>query len=331
MAEHEVATPQTRSRLHKRLLSGFGLALAIALSAFLLLSASKSGSIWFASIWFLALLPAVLCALICYIGDPDRTRTTAFYWLVPFVLGIIVCLASYFILKEGVICIVMLSPVWLVSGWAGAFIMRSQRHRNGKTLQSSFLIIPLAAAMVEAQLPTPHEAVSVSRTVIVRAAPDDIWPYAVASHDIGNDEGRWTISHNLIGIPRPTESRVVGSGVGAVRTAYWGDHVNFEERIVAWAPGRKLGWDFNFTNSSVQDYTDKHISPDGEFLTIESGDYVLRSISATQTELTLTTRYVAKTHVNPYARLWGELMMGDIHDNVLSIIKARAERDAALG
>ena len=101
MADHEVVSSQRRSRLRRRLLSGFGLALAIALSAFLLLSASKSGSIWFASIWFLALLPAVLCALICYIGDPDRTRTTAFYWLVPFVLGIIVCLASYFVLQEG--------------------------------------------------------------------------------------------------------------------------------------------------------------------------------------------------------------------------------------
>lgn len=331
MTQQDPTTSNARRRLNGRLLSGFALALAIAFSAFVLFSASRAGSIWFASLWFLALLPAVLCALICYIGDPDKTRSVGFYWLVPVVLGVIVCLASAFILHEGVICIVMLSPVWLLSGWAGALIMRSQRHRRGGTLQSSFLIIPLAAAMVEAQLPMPHEAVSLSRTVVVCAAPEDIWPYAVSSRDIGEQEGRWTITHNILGIPRPKESTVVGTGVGAVRTAYWGDHVNFEERIVAWAPGRKLGWDFNFTNSSVQDYTDKHISPDGEFLKIESGDYVLRPISPGLTEVTLTSRYVAKTHVNPYAKLWGELMMGDIQANVLTIIKTRAERDAALG
>lgn len=330
MTEQDIQAVRTRNRLRKRLLSGFALALAIAFSAFLLFSASRTGSIWFASLWFLALLPAVLCALICYIGDPDRTRTVGFYWLMPVVLGLIVCLASFYVLHEGVICIVMLSPVWLASGWAGAFVMRSRRHRQGRTLQSSFLIIPLVAAMVEAQLPIPHETVSLSRTIVVRAAPADIWPYAVSSRDIGHHEGRWTISHNMIGIPRPRESSVVGSGVGAVRTAYWGDHINFEERIVTWAPGRKLGWDFNFTNSSVQDYTDKHISPDGEFLKIDSGDYVLRPISPDLTEVTLTTRYVAKTHVNLYAKLWGELMMGDIQDNVLTIIKTRAERDAAL-
>ena len=67
-----------------------------------------------------------------------------------------------------------------------------------------------------------------------------------------------------------------------------GDHINFEERIVDWQTGRKLGWAFNFTNSSVQDYTDKHISPDGVFLKIDSGDYVLRPISSDMTEVTLT-------------------------------------------
>jgi hypothetical protein len=312
-----------------RLASAFALALAIALSVFILLSASRSGSIWFASLWFLALLPAVLCALICYIGDPDRTRSVNFYGLVPVVLSLIVCLASVFILHEGVICLIMVTPIWLASGWAGAFILRSQRQRRGRTLQSSFLIIPLVAALAEGQIPLPHDTITLTRSVMVKAAPEDVWRYAVSSRDIGADEGRWTITHNIIGMPRPRESTVDGVGVGAVRTAHWGDHVNFEERIVTWRPGRKLGWTFNFTNSSVQDYTDKHISPDGEFLTVDSGDYILRPIAPDLTEVTLTTRYVAKTHVNPYAQLWGELMMGDIQDNVLTIIKDRAERDAA--
>lgn len=330
MTEKEPVTVNARRRLNRRVLSGFALALVIALSAFLLFSASRAGSVWFASLWFLALLPALLCALICYIGDPDQTRSSGFYWLVPLALCVIVCLASVFVLHEGVICLIMLAPVWLVSGWIGAFVMRSQRHRRGRALESSFLIIPLVAAMVEAQMPIPYETVTLSRSVMVQAAPEDIWRYAVSSPDIDGQEGRWTITHDMIGIPRPRESSVTGNGVGAVRTAYWGEHVNFEEHIVEWDPERRLGWSFNFTNSSVQDYTDKHISPDGEFLKIDSGEYVLRPVSDDVTELTLTTRYVAKTHINPYAKIWGELMLGDIQQNVLTIIKDRAERDAAI-
>lgn len=327
MEEHQTPSAQsTRRRLRRGVLSGFALAMIIALSAFLLLSASRAGSAWFASLWFLALLPAVLCALICYIGDPDGTRPARFYWWVPVALGAIVCLASIFVLHEGVICLVMLSPIWLAAGWLGAFAMRSQRQRRGRAMESSFLIIPLVAAVIEAQVPIPHETVTLTRSVMVRATPEQVWRYAVSSRDIGAHEGRWTITHNIIGMPRPRASAIDHGGVGAVRTAYWGEHVNFEERITAWEPGRKLGWRFSFTNSSVQDYTDKHISPDGQFLRIDSGDYVLRPISTGVTEVTLTTRYIAKTHVNPYAKLWGELMMGDIQDNVLTIIKDRAER-----
>lgn len=322
-------TPSANTRqhhTHRRVLAGFALALVIALSAFLLLSASRSGSVWFASLWFLALLPALLCALICYIGDPDRTRSERFYWQVPLALCAIIGVASIFLLREGIICLVMLSPIWLASGWAGAFAMRSQRQRRGRAVESSFLIIPLVVALIEAQVPTPHEPITITRSVLVKATPQEIWVYAVASRDIGANEGRWTITHNILGVPRPRASAIDRAGVGAVRTAYWGEHVSFEERITAWYPGRKLGWRFNFTNSSVQDYTDRHISPDGEFLKIDSGHYVLRPVSAETTELTLTTRYIAKTHVNPYAKLWGELMMGDIHDNVLTIIKDRAEQ-----
>jgi hypothetical protein len=315
-----------RRRPAGRIIGGFALALTLAFSAYLLLSFSRSGSLWFASVWFLALLPAVLCALICYIGDPDRSRSATFYWLVPPVLCGLVCAGSVVFLHEGVICLVMLSPIWLASGWAGAFTMRSQRRRSGHRVQSSFLILPLVAGLVEAAIPIPHETVSLSRSVVIQAAPEVIWPYAVSSRDISETEGRWTITHNLIGMPRPRETVIDKAGVGAVRTAYWGDHVNFEERIVEWQPGRKIGWRFNFTNSSVQDYTDRHIAPDGEFLKVDSGDYTLRRISGGATELTLTTRYIAKTHINPYARLWGELMMGDVEENVLTIIKDRAER-----
>ena len=113
--------------------------------------------------------------------------------------------------------------------------------------------------------------------------------------------------------------------MGAIRTAYWGDHINFEERITQWQPGRRLGWAIAFINSSLQDYTDRHIAPDGQFLKIDTGDYTLTPIGAGRT---LLLNYIAKTHVNPYAQLWGEILLGDIQSNVLAMIKQRAERRA---
>lgn len=203
-----------RGRLTKRVLSGFALALTIALSAYLLLNATRAGA-GLGSLWFMALLPATLCALICYIGDPDQTRTANFYFVVPVVLVLLVDAGSVVFLHEGAICLIMVSPIWAFAGWAGAFLMRGTRGRlsDGRrtrdlenTFQSSFLIIPLVAGVIEAQIPAPHEQVTLSRSQLVRATPSEIWPYAVASHSIGPREGRWNITQNVIGVPRPATS-----------------------------------------------------------------------------------------------------------------------------
>ena len=313
-----------------RVLAAFALALSIALSVYLLLNISK-GHTGVSTLWFLFVLPALLSALICYIGDRDQAWSTASYLLIPVVLVALVDAGAALVLREGVICLLMLSPIWIVGGWAGAFAVRWARQAalQRRQIESTFIILPLLAGLLEGPIPAPHEQVLLTRSVLVHATPAEIWPYAVSNPSIGADEGRWTITHDLIGVPRPRATVMQGSGVGAVRTAYWGDHVTFEEDITRWSPGRVLGWSFKFSNRSLQDYTDEHISPDGQFLKIDSGDYTLRPISAGVTQLTLNTRYIAKTHMNLYAKLWGEFLLGDVQDNILTIIKHRAEVDHA--
>jgi hypothetical protein len=81
----------------------------------------------------------------------------------------------------------------------------------------------------------------------------------------------------------------------------------------------------------LQHHTDEHIAPDGPLLKIDTGDYRLTPLPDGTTRLTLRTNYVAMTHVN-FARWWGELLLGDIQDNVLAVVKQRAEaRHATAG
>lgn len=310
-----------------RIMGGFSLAFVIALSAFFLIDATSNTKVAFGSLWFLTFLPAYLCALICYVGDLDGTRPLSFYAGVPPFFAVIVIVGSVVFLHEGAICLIMLTPLWLFFGWLGASLMR--RHRrwtaDPNTFRSSLVLLPLLAATLESQVPIPHERVTLTRDIVIAASPEEIWPFAVANAHIAPDEGRWTFTQNILGIPRPRATTITRQGAGAVRTAYWGDKVNFEERVTDWQPGRRLAWTFAFTNRSVQDYTDKHISPDGQFLKIDTGDYTLTPLGPGKTRLTLRTNYIAKTHVNAYARLWGEILLGDIQNNVLAVIKARAE------
>jgi hypothetical protein len=311
----------------RRIWAGFALALIIALSAYLVIDASRVNSRAFASMWFLGALPAFLCALICYVGDPDGDREAGFYWCVPVGLVGAVIIGSAVFLHEGVVCLIMLSPIWLAAGWIGAFVFRAQRRRfvNPHILRSSLLVLPLMSGAIESSLPFPYDHVTLTRHCVVNATPEEIWPYTLSNPHIGEDEGRWTFSQNIVGLPHPSATIMHGSGVGAVRTAFWGPAISFDEIITSWQPGVRLGWNFSFTNSSIQTYTDQHIAPDGQFLKIESGDYTMVKLAKSKTLLTLRTNYVAKSHVNLYAELWGEILMGDVENNILAIVKNRAE------
>jgi hypothetical protein len=326
--------PYKASPAWRRIVAGFLTALTIAFSAYYLMNFSSSlqtGGSAFGFVWFLGVLPAFLSALICYVGDPRRTQGDGFYATVPVVLIGLVCLGSIFILREGVVCLVMLAPVWLVFGLIGAFTMQKLRKRaiDPGVFRASLLLLPLLAGMIEARIPVPVETFTVSRSIVIHAVPDAVWPSAVSNENIAPDEGRWTFSQNVLGLPRPRAATIDRAGVGAIRTAYWGKHIRFDEIVTGWQPGKRLAWNFRFTDRSLQTYTDRHISPDGPMLKIASGEYVLEPLPAGTTRLTLRTRYIARTHVNLYAALWGELFLGDVQNNVLRVVKDRAEKRRA--
>jgi hypothetical protein len=77
-------------------------------------------------------------------------------------------------------------------------------------------------------MPVPHETVTLTRSVIVHASPSEIWPYAVSNAHIGNNEGRWTFSQSVLGLPRPRATVLDRPGVGGVRTAYWSEGIDFQ-------------------------------------------------------------------------------------------------------
>ena len=125
--------------------------------------------------------------------------------------------------------------------------------------------------------------------------------------------------------PRPAFAQLEGEGPGARREARWYEGVVFHEEVTDWQPGRHLGWRFDFAESDGWDVTDPHLHPDGPTMIIRDGYYRMTPLTGERTRLTLVTRYDAHTFFNNYAALWGEVFLGDIHANVLAVIRQRAE------
>lgn len=234
---------------------------------------------------------------------------------------------------EGLICILMVLPFWLSAGLGGGLATWIiHRRRNGEAASRAprlkvvgLVAVPFALLYAEEASPPQWQERTVTRSVTIAATAEDVWPLLVAIPAVGPDEGIATFTHTIAGIPRPSEARLIQRGGELVREGRWGNNIRFEERVTTLEPGRRIAWDFAFPDDSVQRYTDHHISPDGPLLKIAHGGYTLTPLGDGRVQVSLATTYRMRSRLGWYVALWGERLLGDVSDNVLAIIKARAE------
>lgn len=237
-------------------------------------------------------------------------------------------LLSLVVLREGFVCILMLMPIWLIGIILGVLCVENlyeKFERRSRLKCSALIALPILVGVVEGAFPPNAVNYSVERSIIINSTPEDVWPLLAELDNISLDEGQWTFAQNIMGIPRPVSATITLKGEQAIRYAQWGESITFEEHIYSQVDHESLRWTFEFPNDSVHRYTDRHISPDGAHLKIQTGGYQLRALPDGQTLLTLDTHYQAATAINGYAALWGELILGGIQDNILTIVKTRAE------
>lgn len=317
-----------------RIAGAIAFGLAFALGVYLLIeTVDPSGLISFT---FLLVLPAAVTAFITYVGDPLAERSRGFYVsTTPFVLLGTVVVASIFILREGVICIVMLAPFWLGLSSLGGYLTWRLRRREEPVENvfraSALLVLPLVSMQVEPMIPLARESASVTRSVVINADAATVWYHARGVRHVRQGEGQWNISQDLIGLPRPVGARLDREGLGAIRHVAWQEGIRFKEVVTDWLPARRIWWDFRFDAADMDAWAmqDRHLLPDSPHYRITDGGYVLEPLGGGRTRLTLTTRYWVQTPVNWYAHLWGELFVGDVSGNVLAVIRQRAEQPAA--
>lgn len=284
------------------------------------------------SLSLLFVLPASVSALIVFLTDMSGKRAQKHYTQMPLWIMGLVLLASALTLREGVICILMLSPFWWLSSLIGSQTVYSLQEKfkvGGGMNCFALAILPFLSLLVETQIPQPTQHYVVTRSVTINASPQDIWPLLEKLDDIQPDEGRWNITQNLLGVPKPAMATIDIRKSPYVRHARWGEKVTFEEHITEFEVNHKMHWNFVFPNDSVSAYTDRHISADGYHLKIKKGGYKLVSLSQNQTQLILETEYRATSPINFYAKLWGELILGDIQNNILQLIQDRAEGETS--
>lgn len=231
---------------------------------------------------------------------------------------------------EGLICIVLVVPVFMIAAAVGALIggVVHNYGRSGPGVLPAIALLPLLAGPVESLLPPQRSEQTVTNTIHIAAPPGAVFDRLASVRGIRPEELGFTFVH-LIGLPKPVEAHMDGEGPGAVRTSRWEKQVWFQEVITEWDRPHTMRYRFVVPKGAIpREALDEHVEINGEYFELIDGGYTLQPSSDGGTDLALTTRFVNKSRLRVYGNLWGKLVLKDFHRSILGLMKSRAERGA---
>jgi hypothetical protein len=234
---------------------------------------------------------------------------------------------------EGMICLVMASPLAFGLSIAGAaFATELRRSRRRETRFSLLLLLVLSSPLLmgaEAALDLEDPVFPVSTSVEVDAPPEVVWKNVVSFSELPPPDD-WLFH---AGIAHPLRAEIRGTGVGAVRYCVFSTGA-FVEPITVWDEPRRLAFTVTENPPAMRE-----LSPWGDihpphlegFLVSHRGEFRLEPLPGGRTRLVGTTWYEHGLRPVWYWRLWSDWILHRIHRRVLDHVAHLSEAQAAGG
>lgn len=318
---HEAAEPLVDSRLRAAVLgTGAGALVGLAMGAFAGLVLGAYGVTLF------AVTPAVMGALSAWFYNRAAPQTLGSTLGVAALTVVIAGGAMLLFAVEGVVCLVMASPLAAVMALMGAIVGRAVACKPGGQQRLQVLIVVLALPLTagfEATQPTGEALREVATSVEIDAPPEAVWPHVIGFSEL-------PLPNELIfraGIAYPMRARIEGEGVGAVRHCEFSTGA-FVEPITHWAPPSRLSFDVIAQPTPMTETRPyRHLHPphlDGYFRS-RRGEFRLVPLPGGRTRLEGSTWYALDLLPVAYWSAWSDALVHGIHQRVLAHIKALAE------
>lgn len=233
---------------------------------------------------------------------------------------------------EGIICIIMASPIVLLFLYFGVFITEAiinfySKEHNSKMLAITLLLAPLFMGFEHLyQAKHQHPIHAITTTIDIKASPEAVWANVVDFSELPPPDELLFQS----GIAYPIKATIKGSGVGAIRYCHFSTG-SFVEPITVWEENRLLQFDVAETPEPMKELSLYDIHPQhlhGYFVSVK-GQFRLIPLPDGSTRLEGTTWYYNKIQPTIYWNLWSDYIVHAIHRRVLKHIKVLAEQPAS--
>jgi hypothetical protein len=277
---------------------------------------------------FVLLVPLLVGGVTVFVAETRQRRSWWYYIWMPMLANVLFVAGTMAILIEGLICSILIIPLFAVMGAVGGLIMGAVCRKTNwpdKALYS-FAVLPFLLGGLEQHLPVADLDTTIEHVRVVNAAPAEIWRQIENPNSINANEvdRAWVYQ---IGIPLPKTGKTERTPDGMLRHITMGSGIHFDELATVWEPNRHVRWANRFTADSFPPNTmDEHVKIGGRYFGIGDTDYTLTPArSGTGTELRMTVRYRLSTSFNWYAGPILHFLIGNFEDVALGFYARRAE------
>ncbi|OYU95721.1 MAG: hypothetical protein CFE21_11320 [Bacteroidetes bacterium B1(2017)] len=280
------------------------------------------------TISFLFIVPFVIGLITAY--HQDEITSSRKIALITMPIFAILGLVGISVLsgKEGIICALMALPVFLFMSLLGGFIGVRIFKRNRKTKNvyvSLFVLLPFIIAPLENQLGLTDKVFTEHTTIEIKGSDKLVWDHITRVKEISEIENNSSL-FQFMGFPRPIKAELDTLAVGGIRKAIFARGLFFTETVTQMEPNKILA--FNIVadpKSTPPKALDEHVMVGGKYFDVLEGKYEIEKLSDSKLILHLTSQFRLSTRFNFYSGLWSKLIMKDIQENILEIIKIRVE------
>ncbi|MBW8807860.1 MAG: SRPBCC family protein [Lysobacter sp.] len=291
----------------------------------------EPGSSFATMLWiFILMAPFAIGAMTVYLAERTAPRSALYHAFMPMLSVALCVLASMLLLWEGLICVIIVLPLFAFMGALGGLIMgQICRVRAAKApTVYSFVALPLVLGMLGVGQDTPQRFEHVERRVLIQAAPADVWKVLLdADHIQASEVDRaWMYR---IGVPTPLTGLTHETRDGLVREVRMGKGIHFQQVSADWKPRQYVRWQYLFADDSVPaGALDDHVRIGGPYFDLLDTRYTLTP-RGDATELSIRMDYRVSTGFNWYTVPLANWLIGDFSQVIPDFYRHRAEPAAA--
>lgn len=281
------------------------------------------------SVSFLLGLPFGVGYLTVLLSPMESVRLRSYRILAPMVPIFAFFLLTLLLSIEGWACWLMILPVFVIlallgGSAAGHYKLRKER-KNTKLKVSIVLCLPFLLSSIEHYIPHPFTRCEAYTSIDIHAGADTIWNNVVHVKAIDPAEDHGTLT-SFLGFPRPIRAELNYAGVGGSRQAIFSKGLVFEEVVKSYEPEKKMHFSIKADPHNIPSTTmDEHIVIGGDYFDVLDGTYELEKLDDRNYRLHLYSHFLLKTNFNFYASWWASLIMKDIQNNILQVIRTRCQ------